>query len=90
MSACSLGRLQGVDFIGGYAIKPHLGSGADVFRGRLNGVYLDVYAEKSCVAAGLAMGNPGSLRRDRRRRQVMDPPPHQTCADMKKEPEQSG
>lgn len=47
----------GVDFIGDYDIRPHLGRGAEVFRGAMNGVYLGMYPEKTRVAAGLAMGN---------------------------------
>lgn len=47
----------GVDFIGDYDIRPHLGGGAEVFRGAMNSVYLAMYPEKTKVAAGLAMGN---------------------------------
>ena len=47
----------GVDFIGDYDIRPHLGGGAEVFRGAMNGIYLEMYPEKSRIAAGLAMGN---------------------------------
>jgi restriction system protein len=48
---------SGVDFLGAYDIRPHLGGGADNFRGALNSVYLDMYPGKSRIAAGLAMGN---------------------------------
>lgn len=47
----------GVDFIGDYDIKPHLGGGAEAFRGAMNSVYLEMYPEKTRIAAGLAMGN---------------------------------
>jgi restriction system protein len=47
----------GVDFIGDYDIRPHLGGGAEVFRGAMNSIYLEMYPEKSRIAAGLAMGN---------------------------------
>lgn len=47
----------GVDFIGDYDIRPHLGGGAEVFRGAMNSVYLGMYPDKTKVAAGLAMGN---------------------------------
>jgi len=47
----------GVDFIGDYDIRPHLGSGAEVFRGAMNSVHLVMYPEKTRVSAGLAMGN---------------------------------
>jgi restriction system protein len=47
----------GVDFIGDYDIKPHLGSGAEVFRGAMNSVFLEMNPEKTRIAAGLAMGN---------------------------------
>ena len=47
----------GVDFIGDYDIMPHLGGGAEVFRGSMNSIYLEMRPEKSRVAAGLAMGN---------------------------------
>lgn len=47
----------GVDFIGDYDIKPHLGQGAGAFRGAMNTVYLEMYPGKSRIAAGLAMGN---------------------------------
>ncbi|WP_113718130.1 endonuclease NucS domain-containing protein [Arthrobacter dokdonensis] len=47
----------GVDFIGDYDIRPHLGHGAQVFRGAMNSVFLAMYPDKSRIAAGLAMGN---------------------------------
>jgi restriction system protein len=47
----------GVDFVGDYDIKPHLGGGAEVFRGAMNSIYLEMYPEKTRIAAGLAMGN---------------------------------
>ncbi|NSX37184.1 DUF91 domain-containing protein [Pseudarthrobacter oxydans] len=47
----------GVDFIGDYDIRPHLGAGAEVFRGAMNSVYQDMYPEKTRVSVGLAMGN---------------------------------
>lgn len=47
----------GVDFIGDYDIKPHLGRGAEAFRGAMNSVYLDMYPDKSRISAGLSMGN---------------------------------
>jgi restriction system protein len=47
----------GVDFIGDYDIRPHLGGGAEVFRGAMNGVYQEMYPEKTRVSVGLAMGN---------------------------------
>ncbi|GKV72977.1 hypothetical protein NCCP2145_23580 [Pseudarthrobacter sp. NCCP-2145] len=47
----------GVDFIGDYDIRPHLGGGAEVFRGAMNSVFLELNPEKSRIAAGLAMGN---------------------------------
>ncbi|WP_353711497.1 endonuclease NucS domain-containing protein [Arthrobacter sp. K5] len=47
----------GVDFIDDYDIRPHLGGGAEVFRGAMNSIYLEMYPEKSRIAAGLAMGN---------------------------------
>jgi restriction system protein len=47
----------GVDFIGDYDIRPHLGGGAEVFRGAMNSVYQGMYPDKTKVAAGLAMGN---------------------------------
>jgi restriction system protein len=37
----------GVDAIGNYDIKPHLGSGAGAFRGAMNGVFLDMHPDKS-------------------------------------------
>ncbi|WP_104140604.1 endonuclease NucS domain-containing protein [Arthrobacter sp. ZGTC131] len=46
-----------VVFIGDYDIRPHLGGGAEVFRGAMNSVYLEMHPEKTRVAAGLAMGN---------------------------------
>lgn len=47
----------GVDFIGDYDIRPHLGGGAEVFRGAMNSVFLELNPEKTRIAAGLAMGN---------------------------------
>ena len=47
----------GVNFIGDYDITPHLGEGAEVFRGAMNSVYLDKRPDKTRIAAGLAMGN---------------------------------
>ncbi|MDJ0357668.1 endonuclease NucS domain-containing protein [Paenarthrobacter sp. PH39-S1] len=47
----------GVGFIRDYDIKPHLGSGAAAFRAAMNTVYLEMYPDKSRIAAGLAMGN---------------------------------
>jgi restriction system protein len=47
----------GVDFIGDYDIKPHLGRGAEAFRGAMNSVFLDMYPDKSRISAGLSMGN---------------------------------
>jgi restriction system protein len=47
----------GVDFIGDYDIKPHLGRGAEAFRGAMNNVFLDMYPDKSRISAGLSMGN---------------------------------
>lgn len=41
----------GVDFIGDYDIKPNLGGGAEVFRGATNSIYLEMYPEKTRVAA---------------------------------------
>lgn len=38
-------------------IRPHLGGGAEVFRGAMNSVYLEKYPERTRVSAGLAMGN---------------------------------
>lgn len=42
----------GVDFIGDYDIKPHLGGGAEAFRGAMNSAYLEMYPEKTRIAAG--------------------------------------
>lgn len=47
----------GVDFIGDYDIRPHLGKGAEAFRAALIPVFLDMYPGKSRIAAGLSMGN---------------------------------
>lgn len=47
----------GVDFIGDYDIRAHLGSGSRSFHTAMNHVYLRLNPEKSKVAAGLAMGN---------------------------------
>ncbi|MDI3193838.1 hypothetical protein QK290_03755 [Pseudarthrobacter sp. AL07] len=47
----------GVDFIGDYDIKPHLGSGAEAFRRAMNSVFLDMYPDKSKISAGLSTGN---------------------------------
>jgi restriction system protein len=47
----------GVDFIGDYDIRPHLGEGAEVFRGAMNSVYQEMYPDKTRVSVGLAMGN---------------------------------
>lgn len=47
----------GVDFIGDYDIRPHLGGGAEVFRGAMNDIYQEMYPEKTRVSVGLAMGN---------------------------------
>ncbi|WP_200933669.1 endonuclease NucS domain-containing protein [Arthrobacter sp. Leaf141] len=47
----------GVDFIGDYDIKPHLGRGAEAFRGAMNSVFLNMYPDKSRISAGLSMGN---------------------------------
>ena len=48
---------MGVDFIGDYDIKPHPGPGAEAFRSAMNSVFLNMYPDKSRIAAGLAMGN---------------------------------
>lgn len=47
----------GVDFIGDYDIRSHLGRGAEVFRGAMNDIYQEMYPEKTRVSVGLAMGN---------------------------------
>ncbi|MHC6592746.1 endonuclease NucS domain-containing protein [Arthrobacter sp. C152] len=47
----------GVDFIGDYDIRSHLGVGAEVFRAAMNDIYQEMYPEKTRVSVGLAMGN---------------------------------
>lgn len=46
-----------VGFIGDYDIRSYLGSGSRAFHAAMNHVYLDMYPEKTKIAAGLAMGN---------------------------------
>lgn len=70
---------MGVDFIGDYDIKPHLGSGADAFHGGLNGVYLDMYPEKSRVAAEPAIGNLWAACEGSGERDKIDPPNPNMC-----------
>lgn len=47
----------GVDYIGDYDIRPHLGHGSEAFRKAMSPVFLDMYPDKTKVAAGRAMGN---------------------------------
>ena len=47
----------GVDFIGDFDIRSHLGKGSRSFHTAMNHVFLELNPEKSKVAAGLAMGN---------------------------------
>ncbi|MDQ0635085.1 restriction system protein [Arthrobacter pascens] len=47
----------GVDFIGDYDIRSHLGNGSRAFHTAMNNVFLRLNPDKSKVAAGLAMGN---------------------------------
>lgn len=42
----------GVDFIGDYDIRPHLGGGAEVFRSAMNDIYQGMYPEKTRVSVG--------------------------------------
>lgn len=46
----------GVDYIGDYDIRPHLGAGSEAFRGAMNSIYQNMYPEASKIGAGLAMG----------------------------------
>ncbi len=47
----------GVNFIGDYDIRAHLGNGSRAFHTAMNDVYLSLNPGKSKIAAGLAMGN---------------------------------
>lgn len=47
----------GVDFLGDYDIRRHLGNGYRTFHAALNDVYLRMHPDKSRITAGLAVGN---------------------------------